>query len=165
MHSFQFFVQKCGTLLYRLLNGELPDTLSTKVIWILIGTNDFGASHCSSESIAAGSIRIVQYIQIQRPDVKIVLNSILPRGKDGNLFASPGGWEELDELHHRLECFAKVTRNVEFFNATSMFLLDDGENQNPDYFEDPVHPSAAGHQVWGQAIVETVLELTRGHGN
>jgi lysophospholipase L1-like esterase len=145
--------------LYRLQNGELPDTLSTKVFWILIGTNDFGALHCSGESIAAGYIRIVQYLQTQRPDAKIVLNSILPRGKNGNLFAAPSGWDELDALHHRLECFATVTPNVEFFNATGMFLLPDGENQNPDYFQDAVHPSAAGCQVWGQAIVETVTEL------
>ena len=64
-------------MLYRLQNGELPDTLNPKVFWILIGTNDLGAYQCSAEAVAAGNIRIVQELQAKRPRAKIVLNSIL----------------------------------------------------------------------------------------
>ena len=74
-------------LLYRLQNGEMPDTLNPKAWWILIGTNDLGLG-CSVETIVAGNLRIVQEIRERHhyqeghtTVAPIVMNSILPRGR------------------------------------------------------------------------------------
>ena len=147
-------------LLYRLRNGELPDTLNSKVFWVLIGTNDL-RDRCSADAISAGNIRIVEEIQSRRPHSKIVLNSILPKidgGRDTKLWETPH-WQAASKINHWLECYAKTNENLEFFNATSIFVSNDESTPVTNYFEDEVHPSDTGSRVWARAIVDKVLEL------
>jgi lysophospholipase L1-like esterase len=133
--------------------------LDADVFWVLIGTNDLGADDCSAEAIVAGNIRVVEEIQSGRPNAKIVLNSILPRGKPGETIFNSVSWPKVSTVNRWMECYAASTNGVEFFNATSLFLTEEGV-QIEEYFEDPVHPSAAGSVGWGEAIVQKVLDLT-----
>ena len=50
-----------------------------------------------------------------------------------------------------MACYTETLEDVEFFNATSLFLKDNETIQIKEYFEDPVHPSAAGSIVWSEA--------------
>jgi lysophospholipase L1-like esterase len=156
-----FLYTQCGQLLYRLQNGELPEALGAKVFWILIGTNDL-ANHCTVEAVVAGNIRVVQELQKKRPDATIVLNSILPRGAPRGLdMTHTSLWQNVQRVNQWLQCYADSDQKVEFFNATSLFVLsyDGVVHQVKNYFYDDVHPSEQGSQGWAKAIVQKVQQL------
>ena len=109
----------------------------------------------------AGNIQIVETIRSLRPHAKVVVNSILPRGPPGSDVWDPwSAWHVLNTVNQWMECYANENENVEFFNATSIFLRPNTTVLVEEYYSDDVHPSAAGHAVWAVAIVERVLELT-----
>ena len=91
-----------------------------------------------------------------------MLNSILPRANRlGDRLNDYNPWHEISNLNAMLECYSHITPRVEFFNATSLFIrvVQGHEVQNGELFQDPVHPNAAGSEIWGRAIVRKVLEL------
>jgi lysophospholipase L1-like esterase len=144
-------------VIFRLQNGELPKILNPKVWWLLIGTNDLGADNCSVESIVAGNLAIIKEIQRRRPDAKIVLNSLLPRTQreDGSL---DDLWGQIDAINRCLEGFAQRMEGVDFFNATDIFLNDEGDIEL-DLLPDRLHPSGTGARLWGKQIVKRVQQM------
>ena len=140
--------EKCTNVLYRLQQGILGDIIQPKVFWLLIGTNDIGGYACSVDAVVAGNIAIVDELQKQRPNAKIVINGILPRAH----FL----WVHIVEINKRLECYANITEGVEYFNATDIFLTDD---EKIVHTVDNLHPDEEGHLLWGTAIVEKVKEI------
>lgn len=149
-------------LLYRLQNGEAPKDFHPKVWWILIGTNDL-EDHCNADTITIGNFRIVEEIRKFHPGAVIVLNSILPRNDNpDNLLESPT-WPIIQEINLKLECYTNTAHGVEFFNATDVFLTHrQGKTVVNGKFmmkADSVHPNAEGSRLWGEAIVDRVLDL------
>ena len=147
----------------------MPPNLNPKVWWLLIGTNDLGSDSCSGDAITVGNIRIVEEIRRQHPTTPIVINSLLPRARE-ELLHHNRLWTILSQVNHRLECYAKTQTNVSFFNATSLFVYEDLQNEadygvetyiNETLMPDYVHPSGVGALLWGQQIVEKVLNLTK----
>ena len=150
---------QCNGLLYRIQKGELPDTLNPKVVWVLIGTNDF-QDHCSPESILAGNIAVLKEIMARKPGIKLVINSILPVGREPLIGDKrTRRWATDQWINDRLECLASSSENLFFFNATSYFLADDGQRINQTLMTDYLHPNAEGALVWGRAIVEKLHEV------
>lgn len=150
---------RCAQLLYRLQNGELPPNLTPKVFWLLIGTNDL-SDYCSAEAILVGIFGIVQEIRKQRPNSKIVINGLLPRPRNSQGTLMGLLWMKSDWINHRLDCYASGSANVEYFDANSIFMEQDGKKLKRDHFEgDWLHPSAVGTHEWGQAIVAKVKQL------
>jgi lysophospholipase L1-like esterase len=156
-------------LLYRIRNSkrELPQH-PPKVWWILIGINDLEyTSLCSREATLAGTLAVVQELQ-QRSDNDndndsiIVLNSILPtsRMRNGSMKGKPVWEHRISWVNHRLECYATLTKGVEFFNATDIFLSGDGTRINMTLLPDRVHPSLIGYELWGRRIVEKLAQLS-----
>jgi lysophospholipase L1-like esterase len=151
-------------LLYRLQHGE--GAVKAKVYWITIGVNDF-FEHCSIDLIVAGVIQIVETLWAAhaRHNVKIVVSSILPWG-DASLLEENTAWETVRFVNRALECYTHSqslgTPNgggsrVEFFNATDIFLSEDGRYVNATFMSpDMLHPSPAGYREWGTAIVAHV---------
>lgn len=147
-------------LLYRLQNGEGPAEFHPKVWWIVIGTNDL-VDHCNADTIAVGTFHIVEEIRKAHPGSIIVLNSVLPRDEDQkDIFQSPY-WNISQEINLKMDCYAKGAKNVEFFNATELFTYKKKGKivVNPQLMMDPVHPNAEGSRLWGEAIVDRVVEL------
>jgi lysophospholipase L1-like esterase len=123
--------------------------LYPNVFWILIGTNDLGGERCTEDAIVAGNIGIVTKLRLLRPNATVVINSLLPR--------PPYLWSHLAAINDRLYCYAAVTPHVEFFNATSIFMND--ADHSLLNLMDELHPTAEGSMVWGQAIVDMVLDI------
>lgn len=65
----------------RLLHGEMPPEFNPKIWWLEIGMNDLGRAQCSEEVVVLGVLRIVEEILNQKPDTKIVINSLFPMSK------------------------------------------------------------------------------------
>lgn len=151
-------------LLYRMQNGEMPESLHPKLWWILIGTNDLGRG-CSGDTIVAGNIRIVQEIRNRHEShnheivAPIIINSILPRGSRNLLSDDNAAWRILRDVNQILECYAKITPDVFFVNATDLFSekRDDGVYASRAYFEgDHLHPNVDGCRAWEEFMVEKV---------
>lgn len=115
----------------------------------------------------AGNIQIVEKLRSLRPNAKVVVNSILPRGKPGmDLFTERNGKSEwrttITTINQWLECYADDNdHHVEFFNGTGVFLQPPPNETSTleEYYSDDVHPSPTGHAAWAAAIVERVLDL------
>jgi lysophospholipase L1-like esterase len=154
---------RCPQLLYRLREGEMPDSLQPKVWWLLIGTNDLG-DYCSQEGILIGTIQIVFEIRKKRPDATIVVNGILPRSGNaqGVLFAGKQFWRKITWINDRLRCFADGQDGVEFFNATDLFLTSDG-TVDIEVMPDLLHPNGKGARIWGNAIAQRVKTIMAQH--
>ena len=152
---------RCGNLLYRIIAGEMPDELQPKIFWLLIGTNDFGGDKCSEDAITAGNLGIAQAILKAKPNARIVLNSILPRGRrklDTDRFP------HIRAINQHLECFANANDRVHFFNATDYFTTADGQFLNMTLMSDYVHPGGLGSEIWAQGITDFALDLIKTYG-
>eukprot|EP00977_Amphora_coffeiformis_P022181 scaffold10570_cov176-Amphora_coffeaeformis.AAC.31 len=147
---------RCPNLLYRIMQGEMPDELQSKIFWILIGTNDFGGDKCSVDAITAGNIGIAQHILKAKTNARVVLNSILPRGRKD---LTKDSFEVLRAINQRLECFANTHDRVHFFNATDSFTTADGQFLNMTLMVDDVHPGPIGSEIWAQGITDFALDL------
>ena len=145
----------CPELLWRLQNGELPSTLNPPVLWLLMGANDLGYQ-CSTDTVLAGVITLVEYLRIARPAATIVVNSLLPALPRGgsNITAQEYPLNQLSaSVNAQLACYVASQQDdrIEFFNATGLFVDD---NNHVVGMHDFVHPDGDGSRVWANAIVE-----------
>lgn len=164
-------------LLWRMEHGEIPEALHSKVYWLLIGTNNLSNPKCSAEVVVAGIIKCVEMLISKKPDSIIVLNSILPRTHRGDfLLLSPSNtktntnnndqknrpgdepfdlWPVINTINQELESFAAKHDYTKFFNATDVFLkTSDGVIYvDKELMPDRLHPSSAGHDVWGNKMI------------
>lgn len=133
--------------MYRIKNGGIGD-LEPDIWWVLIGINDLVDDFCNVEAVVAANIAVVEEIMSRRPKSRVVINSLLPR--------TPMYWVHLSRINQRLECYAALTPRVEFFNATSIFMLPDGTLK---HLPDNVHLDEEGSRIWGEKIVQEVVSL------
>jgi len=165
-------------LLWRIQNGEVPESLKPKVFWLLIGTNDLAKPMCSTEFVFIGIIKCVEELLTRKPNSIIVLNSILPRTRDKNglliMYPHEGHsngynsvkknkfdfWPMIETLNKRLKEFAALHDNIKFYNATDFFLERKHESIFIDtqLMRDRLHPTASGYKLWGDGIVNYLVE-------
>jgi len=163
---------KTFNLLWRLQNGELPDSLNPSVWWISIGTNDFGhngRTFCSIEVVLMGILRVIEEVRAKRPNALIVVNSILPRSENGDADVTFSNgkpmplWHGISEVNRELEDYCSYNHNMYFFDATSIFLSQKPKSKAkyiPDKLMlDYLNPTAKGYQAWGEAIVEEIHSI------
>jgi lysophospholipase L1-like esterase len=153
--------------MYRLKNGEMPDTLKPGLWWLMIGTNDVVKSDCNVDTVVAGIVTVAE--QIKRKDfinrrqsdsVPVVINSLFPRV---TLDADPL-WKNIKEINQRLECYASTTQGIEFFNATTLFVDETtGKVSTENFLEDGIHLTEKGLRRWEEAIVATTVSFVNHH--
>jgi lysophospholipase L1-like esterase len=155
------------------------------VFWILIGTNDFGHTECPEDTIYMGIIGVVEYVQKQRPDSVIVVNSLLPRRdakvvdevkfydtiKNSNINEDQQQqqqftiWKSIKNVNKKLRQYCeqnKKSKNIIYFDATDIFLQKDenGIEYIPrNLMWDFLHPSVAGYRAWAEKITEILNEI------
>ena len=142
-------------LLYRLQNGEIPDSLNPAAWWILIGTND-SVEDCTREAILVGQMAVVDEVVKRKPQSRVVIQGLMPRGRN-NLLESTV-WQDFQWINERLECLAQLPQ-LHYFNGTSIFLTDDEQYVNKTLMYDFLHPSIEGNRLWGMAIIERLRIL------
>lgn len=160
-------------LLWRIRNGELPETLSPSVFWVLIGTNDMDTSGCSAEMVVVGILGVVEELLARRPDSTVVLNGILPRTYNRDGYVARGSkfkaslWEEIQAINGELKMYASYRGDrVAYFEARSLFENPDASDSelriDRDLFaDDYLHPTAKGYEAWGGEIKEFIEVLLR----
>jgi lysophospholipase L1-like esterase len=137
-------------VLWRIENGEL-DGIHPKVVMLLIGTNNLGSN--TPDQIAGGITAIVEQIQKQLPQTKVLLLGIFPRGQYPNPLRDK--IKQVNAIISRLDDGGKT---VKYLDIGSKFLQPDGTISStimPDF----LHPSAAGYQIWADAVKDPINEL------
>jgi lysophospholipase L1-like esterase len=71
-----------GHVLWRITDGHELDNLKPKAAVIMIGTNNIGGH--TAEQIAGGIKAIVEELKKQKPDIKILVLGVFPRGGSGD---------------------------------------------------------------------------------
>jgi lysophospholipase L1-like esterase len=138
-------------VLWRIENGEL-DGISPKVVVLMIGTNNIGYP---AEDILKADELIVHRIHEKLPDAKVLVLGIFPRGASADdprrakIKTVNAGLATLDD--------GNKTR---FLDIGSKFLNDDGSLPRP-IMPDFLHPSAAGYQIWADAMASLLDEMLK----
>lgn len=140
-------------VLWRITNGEL-DGIKPKAVVLMIGTNNVGSD--SAEGIAAGITKIVQTIRSKQPQAKILLLAVFPRGEKAD--SNP----QRDKLKEVNAIIAKLDdgKAVYFLDIGEKFLQPDG-SLTKEIMPDFLHLTAAGYQIWADAIGPKLAELMK----
>jgi lysophospholipase L1-like esterase len=71
-----------GHVLWRITDGHELDNLKPKAAVIMIGTNNTGGH--TAEQIAGGIKAIVEELKKQKPEIKVLVLGVFPRGSSGD---------------------------------------------------------------------------------
>ena len=140
-------------VLWRIQNGEL-DGIKPKAFVIMIGTNNSGQD--PAEGIAKGVTAIVETVRAKQPQAKILLLAVFPRGEKAA--PNPGR----DKLKQVNAIIAKLDdgKNIFFLDIGDKFMQPDG-SLTKEIMPDFLHLSAAGYQIWADAIGPKLAELMK----
>lgn len=153
--------------------------MNPQVIWVLIGTNDFGITFCSAEMVVIGIVRVIEELLVRKPASTIVLEGLLPRTYNRKGYVSKGRsrkwwkhksppampslWDDIEAVNEELKNYADSRAKVEYFETFVFFVDKDAPDESlqidgklmPDF----LHPSAQGYTLWGQEIVEKLKSI------
>ena len=148
---------KTQNLLYRVEDGEVAG--KPKVAVVMIGTNNLLAGESPYET-AAGVSAVVHAIHRESPRTHVLVLGILPVSS----YYTAAPLTNVELANTEIE---RVTRgpNTSFLNFGSDFLLPDGQINTSLYMVDGIHPSAAGYEVFANALAGTVEGLVNGSGS
>ncbi|MCS6850899.1 MAG: platelet-activating factor acetylhydrolase IB subunit [Gemmataceae bacterium] len=141
-------------VLWRITEGKELEGIQPKVAVLMIGTNNL--SNNTNEEIAEGVTAIVKELGRQRPQTKVLLLGIFPRG------AKPD-----DKNRERIKAInamlAKLDdgKQIRFLDIGAKFLDADG-NLSKEIMYDFLHLTPKGYQIWAEAIKPVLLEMLRG---
>lgn len=152
-------------VIWRIENGEL-EGINPKVVVLMIGTNNSGAH--TGEQIADAVKKIVELIRAKLPQTKVLLYAIFPRdarrNPDGLMteaaIADAGKRVAANDRANALLAKLDDGANVRFFNINSVFLGRDGRIPWT-IMPDQLHPTAAGYQLWAEALEKPLAEAMR----
>jgi lysophospholipase L1-like esterase len=142
-------------VLWRITNGEL-DGIKPKTVVLMIGTNNSGSD--SAEGIAKGVTVIVETIRAKQPQAKILLLAVFPRGDrpSGKLGLTNEKLKQVNAIIAKLD----DGKNIHFLDIGSKFPQPDGA-LTKEVMPDFLHLSAAGYQIWADAIGPKLTELMK----
>lgn len=145
-------------VIWRLEHGLLEHAAPRAVV-LMIGTNN-SADHTSAE-ILAGIDRILALIHERRPETKVLLLAIFPRGPRTSWDGKPDAWEQrmavIRAVNAQLPARADGHR-VRFLDIGPVFLDADGKIPT-DLMPDQLHLSDAAYERWADAMTPVLEEM------
>ena len=148
-------------VLWRITEGKELDGVTPKAAVLMIGTNNFAAH--SVPDIAQGIEAIVAELRKQKPEIKVLVLGVFPRGakkdaKNGKIAAADLNPKsaEVNAIIARLD----EGKNVFFLDIGKKFLDENGDLSAaimPDY----LHLSPKGYEIWAAAIEDKVKDLAK----
>lgn len=153
-------------VIWRIENGEL-DGIQPKVVVLMLGTNNTSAH--TAEEIAAADKKIVELIRAKIPATKVLVLAVFPRGarKNKEGVITP---EAIADATKRMAVIEAVNAelaklddgtNVRFLDINAQFLGQDGKIPFP-IMPDQLHPTAAGYQLWAEAMQPLLEQMLGG---
>jgi lysophospholipase L1-like esterase len=152
-------------VIWRIENGELNGA-KPKVVVLMLGTNN-SAAH-TAEEIAAADKKIIEMIRAKIPAAKVLVLAIFPRGarKDaqGRITEASvaDATKRMEVINAVNASLAKLDdgKNVRFLDINHVFL---GQDQKIPWsiMPDQLHPTAAGYQLWAEAMQPMLTQLLK----
>ena len=136
-------------MLYRI--GEVAKRKPVK-LFLLIGINDI-ARNIPNEVILRNYVKLIDSIQIQSPNTKILIQTILPTNNVFTQFKNhQNKTEQIAEVNSSLKiiCQQRGLQLVDLFTAMS----DADGKLDKRYTNDGLHLNGAGYQRWKQFLLE-----------
>lgn len=137
-----------GNLLWRLQHGDL-NGIDPKLVVLMIGTNNVGLGG-SPDDIAAGIKANLDELRSALPDAKILVMGVPPQGPAGDPKR-----QTIARANAIVATFADGT-NVYYVDLSASLLTSAGELLPGAFDSDNTHLTAAGYQIWANAIVPLV---------
>ena len=139
---------------------HLPwDTMGTKAIMLMIGTNNTGwrpESAESTEDTVAGVRAIFKVLKDRCPQAKVLLLAIFPRGAS----ASDGLRVRNEKINAILPTLCDG-KQVVWMNINAKLLEADGSTLSKEMARDLLHPEAKGYEIWAAAVKPWLLEQVK----
>lgn len=143
---------KTQQLLYRIDQGEL-DGLGSRLVVILIGTNNFGLGDSTSAGVAAGVRAVLSRVGEKLPKARVLLLGILPRDELPRTELRT----KVSETNALLSKLASGDR-VHYLDVGASFL--DREGKIPaELMGDFLHPTPKGYRTFAAALTPKLEEL------
>jgi lysophospholipase L1-like esterase len=137
-------------VLFRLQDGE-GKGINPRAIMLMIGTNNTGRN--SVGEIAEGVGAIVQSLQTNFPNAKILLLGIFPRGAA----ATDPARATIADINKIIAKLADGTR-VQYLDIGKGFLDDTGAIPK-DVMSDALHPTGKGYEIWAKAVIDPITKM------
>ena len=151
--NFGISGDRTSQVIWRIDNAPMTK-IAPKMIILMIGTNNL-AHGDSPEDTVIGIQTIVDRLTALYSGAKLLLLEIFPRD------AEPGTPLRalIEDANARLRAVygADQVPNVQLYSIGDLFLDGDGnlpESIMPDF----LHPSAAGYEIWAEAVEPMVME-------
>jgi lysophospholipase L1-like esterase len=148
--DFGWGADQTQNILWRLENGEL-DAVNPKVVVLLAGTNNVGASG-NADDVMRGLRAIVGAIQTKAPAATIIVMGIFPR--NDNMALMP----VIDQINRNLSGLADGHK-VRYLNINDKLAGRDGKLFDGMMNADRLHPAGKAYQVWADALKPVFMEL------
>jgi lysophospholipase L1-like esterase len=157
-----FIGDTTANLLWRIDHGEATG-IAPKVAVILIGANNLGRLHWSTDDTVAGIDAIVSELRHRLPTTKLLLLGILPSDR------SDWATETTLAVNRRLAQEFSHPGEVTFLDVGHVFMR--GDKLDRDLFLDPrqtppaqpLHPTAQGQALVAAAMEPTLASLLGDH--
>lgn len=150
-----------GHVLWRITEGKELAPLKPKAAVIMIGTNNTGGH--SADDIAGGIKAIVEELRTQKPEMKILLLGVFPRGGGVKKEDTAAPADKLNPKIKQInDQIAKLAddKNVFYKDIGNKFLNKDGELSRV-IMPDLLHLSSAGYDIWAAAIKDDLQKLLK----
>lgn len=134
---------------------RLPlDKIKPQGAVIMIGTNNIGHGSSTPAEAASGIKAIVERLQKQYPEIKVLVLHVFPRDEkpDGKLRT------KVNEINALLPELFKDAKNVTLLDIGPKFLDADGTLPK-DIMPDFLHPNDKGYKIWAEAITPALETL------
>jgi beta-glucosidase len=143
---------KTQQVLYRIDHGEL-DGLGSRVVVLLVGTNNFGLGESTPAAVATGVGAVLARIQTKLPQARVLLLGLLPRDERPDSVLR----SQIKETNAQLAKLATGDR-VHYLDIGKSFL--DAQGKIPtELMADFLHPTPKGYRVFANALTPKLKQL------
>jgi lysophospholipase L1-like esterase len=135
-------------LLWRLQNGHYASS-KPKLLVLTIGVNNFNED--SGEETADGIKLILDWLQVNMPETKVLLIGPLPTG----LHPNSSNRIKYDIVHSIINDYSSP--QVTYTPLTKYFIKQDGELDTNYCSGDGIHLIDPGYELWAKLLKEAIL--------
>ncbi len=133
-------------VIWRLMNGEFPEGINAEYAIVMIGTNN----RHDPKSIAEGITQIIKVINNNSPITKILLLSILPRGR-----GISDKHTDRNILVNNIIKKYDGNINVQYVDLVQSFIDTNGVLIE-ELFIDKLHLTLSGYNLWKNKIFDMI---------
>ncbi|WP_339721234.1 platelet-activating factor acetylhydrolase IB subunit [uncultured Paraglaciecola sp.] len=147
-----FSADRTEHVLWRLQNGEVAN-IDPKLLVLMIGTNNTGQRQDAPKDTALGIKKIIESLETQLPNTKVLLLAIFPRGATVD--------DPLRKINDDINLIIKEFddgERVHYLDINHIFLDEKG-NLSKSVMKDLLHPNEDQYQVWAEAIEPRLTSL------